>query len=156
MYIGAGLMKNDLAGGIENAAKAATGIREKEADRALQDKYQTLRMAEVQAQRDLTRSTSAQAAQARLEGLVESALKNEMDNPNSDLVSLKATATKGNPAAIDALRVREAELRAQFARDIGARSGASNAVIQRYITTLPSAPPSGSLTSRKYSITEVK
>ena len=163
MYIGAGLMKNDLAGGIENAAKATTGIREKQIgrqekalDRKLQQTYYDTRRTEAERDRDLRLSTADQGAQARLERSVEDALTKEIKNVNSDLVSLRATATKGDPDAIEKLRRREADLRAQFAREIGSRSGISSAIIDRYIATLPSAPPSGSLTSRKYSITEVK
>ena len=163
MYIGAGLMKNDLAGGIENAAKAVTGIREKQIgrqekalDRKLQQTYYDTRRTEAQRDRDLRVSTADQTSQVRLVNAVEKALNEEGKNVNSDLVSLKATATKGDPAAIEKLRRREAELRAQYAREIGARFGMSNAIIDRYLSALPSAPTSGSLTSGKYSIKEVK
>lgn len=156
MYIGAGLMKNDLGGGIENAAKAVTSIREKEADRALQQEYYDTRRAEASRDQAFRLSAADQTSQVRLVNAVEKALNEEGKNVNSDLVSLKATATKGDPAAIEKLRRREAELRAQYAREIGARFGMSNAIIDRYLSALPSAPTSGSLTSGKYSITEVK
>jgi len=157
MYIGAGLMKNDLAGGIENAAKATTGIREKQIgrqekalDRKLQQTYYDTRRTEAQRDRDLRVSTADQTSQVRLVNAVEKALNEEGKNVNSDLVSLKATATKGDPAAIEKLRRREAELRAQYAREIGARFGMSNAIIDRYLSALPSAPTSGVSGSIKY------
>ena len=143
MYIGAGLMKNDLGGGIENAAKAVTGIREKEADRALQKEYYDTRRAEALRDQAFRSSSADQADQIKLATEVRREL---IDWEKSDPALAGLKISSPNEYAR-----RRAAKRAELGRSIGSDLRVPKRIVDTYIGS-----ESGSLTSGKYSITEVK
>ena len=143
MYIGAGLMKNDLGGGIENAAKAVTGIREKEADRALQKEYYDTRRAEALRDQAFRSSSADQADQIKLATEVRREL---IDWEKSDPALAGLKISSPNEYAR-----RRAAKRAELGRSIGSDLRVPKRIVDAYIGS-----ESGSLTSGKYSITEVK
>ena len=143
MYIGAGLMKNDLGGVIENAAKAVTGIREKEADRALQQEYYDTRRAEASRDQAFRLSAADQADQIKLATEVRREL---IDWEKSDPALAGLKISSPNEYAR-----RRAAKRAELGRSIGSDLRVPKRIVDTYIGS-----ESGSLTSGKYSITEVK
>lgn len=143
MYIGAGLMKNDLGGGIENAAKAVTSIREKEADRALQQEYYDTRRAEASRDQAFRLSAADQADQIKLATEVRREL---IDWEKSDPALAGLKISSPNEYAR-----RRAAKRAELGRSIGSDLRVPKRIVDTYIGSEPA-----SLTSGKYSITEVK
>ena len=131
MYIGAGLMKNDLAGGIENAAKAATGIREKEADRALQQEYYDTRRAEASRDQAFRLSAADQADQIKLATEVRREL---IDWEKSDPALAGLKISSPNEYAR-----RRAAKRAELGRSIGSDLRVPKRIVDTYIGSEPAS-----------------
>ena len=131
MYIGAGLMKNDLGGGIENAAKAVTGIREKEADRALQQEYYDTRRAEVSRDQAFRLSAADQADQIKLATEVRREL---IDWEKSDPALAGLKISSPNEYAR-----RRAAKRAELGRSIGSDLRVPKRIVDTYIGSEPAS-----------------
>ena len=131
MYIGAGLMKNDLGGGIENAAKAVTGIREKEADRALQQEYYDTRRAEASRDQAFRLSAADQADQIKLATEVRREL---IDWEKSDPALAGLKISSPNEYAR-----RRAAKRAELGRSIGSDLRVPKRIVDTYIGSEPAS-----------------
>jgi hypothetical protein len=131
MYIGAGLMKNDLGGGIENAAKAVTSIREKEADRALQQEYYDTRRAEASRDQAFRLSAADQADQIKLATEVRREL---IDWEKSDPALAGLKISSPNEYAR-----RRAAKRAELGRSIGSDLRVPKRIVDTYIGSEPAS-----------------